>query len=94
MEIHLVYHGTESGTREDCSVFYEKPEAFLSLAGAELRHDELLASEIDWVHMISVNIEDAENKDNNKPEWSAPTYDVPSIDELRAQCEGSSDQES
>ena len=28
------------------------------------------------------------------PAWSAPTYDVPSIDEFRRQCEGSSDQES
>lgn len=42
-EIHLVYAGFEFGGREDCSIFYETPEAYLTEAEAIAREEELKA---------------------------------------------------
>ena len=68
MKIWLVYAGVEEGAREDCSIFYEEPVAFLSEEKAkeykEKRIRELW-SEVPnsqrqniWTHVISVEVEE------------------------------------
>jgi hypothetical protein len=56
MKAHLIYHGNEIGSREDCSIFYEVPEVFLDENMANARVTELEAGEDDYVHRVIVDV--------------------------------------
>ncbi len=43
-EVFILYWGTETGSREDCSIFYTESEAFTTRARAEARAQGLKAA--------------------------------------------------
>jgi hypothetical protein len=58
MTAYLIYHGKESGEREDCSIFYTIPEVWLDKDAADRRYDELEAAVADdgYLHRVAVPI--------------------------------------
>jgi hypothetical protein len=59
-EIYLLYFGRETGSREDCSVFYETPEVWEGKADAKAREKALNAANTSnnefWTHLVPVTV--------------------------------------
>ena len=60
-QIYLLYFGTETGNREDCSIFYEVPEVWEKKKDAVAREKTLNAANKGkdefYTHLVPVNIE-------------------------------------
>ena len=60
-KIYLLYFGTETGNREDCSIFYEVPEVWEKKKDAVAREKALNAANKGkdefYTHLVPVNVE-------------------------------------